>query len=55
MVLALEHLARINSWTVAGAERYAQLVFELWVQRSRFTWELDLSFLDALGIKYKRR
>lgn len=49
---ALEHLARINGWTLVDAQTYAEAVFEIWGQRSRIRWTLDLQFLDDLKIPY---
>lgn len=43
---ALRHLARVNNWSVADAEAYAEGCFEQWSRRSNHQWKLDLSYLE---------
>ncbi len=47
---ALAHLARVNGWSRADAELYAEGSFELWHQRSGHQWSLDLSYLEQFGL-----
>jgi hypothetical protein len=49
--LATRHLAKVNGWTAAEAERYIADQFALWQQRSTFQWQLDLSWLEECGIQ----
>ncbi|MGB8509051.1 MAG: HNH endonuclease [Pyrinomonadaceae bacterium] len=48
---AIAHLARVNHWSTADAELYAEASFELWHRRSNHKWTLDLSHLEGFGIK----
>ncbi len=34
--IATAHLAQVNGWTLAEADRYVQQQFAVWMQRSRF-------------------
>jgi hypothetical protein len=47
---ALEHLARVNRWTVQQAERYRATTFRRWRERSRAWWSVDLDALRDYGI-----
>lgn len=47
---AIAHLARVNDWSTADAELYAEGCFELWSRRSNHQWKLDLSYLEQFGI-----
>ncbi len=51
---ALTHLAKINGWGLEAAERYVDEQFAQWEERSNFEWEIDLTWLDKRGIKYKK-
>ena len=48
---ALEHLARVNGWSLEDAAHYLELCLELWSIRSTYEWELDISFLEQLHIE----
>ncbi len=48
--LAAKHLAAVNGWTAAQADRYIAEQFAVWQERSRFDWTLDLSWLAQRGI-----
>lgn len=48
---ALEHLCRINGWSLAHAEAYINVQLEIWELRSTHPWRLDISFLGTLGIE----
>ena len=50
---AIAHLARVNGWSVADAEAYAEAVFEQWAARSRHEWTLDCTVLEAQGIRFE--
>jgi len=39
---ALNHLMRINGWTAQQTIDYAERAFEVWAERSRYAWTLDL-------------
>jgi hypothetical protein len=47
------HPARVNGWTRADAEAYAEVVFEQWATRSRHHWTLDATVLEAQGIRFE--
>lgn len=47
---AVAHLMKVNGWNEDAAERYCMLVFRIWEMRSQYEWELDISFLNTLGI-----
>jgi len=48
--LAREHLARVNGWSLAVADRYIQKAFATWRARSTRSWSLDISSLRQYGI-----
>lgn len=48
---AIEHLMRVNGWSGERAETYCMKVFQIWQLRSQMSWELDISFLNTLGIQ----
>lgn len=50
---SLGWLSKINGWSKQQSKEYIDIVFEIWHQRSRHKWNLDLSFLDNLNIKYE--
>jgi hypothetical protein len=51
---ALNHLARVNGWTVAEARKYMHSCFTRWSGRSEFQWGLDLDWLtESFGIQPK--
>lgn len=41
----LEHLAKVNNWTLGQANNYAREQMELWRERSEFYYEIDIDFL----------
>ncbi len=43
---AIAHLARVNNWSLEDAKLYIEGCFEIWHQRSRHQWTLDISYLD---------
>lgn len=47
----IEHMQRVNVWDDATLERYIALQFQIWEIRSEMTWELDVSFLDTIGVE----
>lgn len=47
---AFEHLRRVTGMTEEQAARHVDDAFEVWQQRSRRTWTLDLSMLTDAGI-----
>lgn len=44
------HLAMVNEWSIRRAERYVDEQFEIWEQRSRFEWTLDVECLREYDI-----
>ena len=51
--IATAHLAKVNGWTLPEAARYVQKQFAVWMQRSRFDWQVDLEWLEERGIQYR--
>lgn len=47
---AVRHLASVNSWSIAKAERYVERQFEVHMQRSNYSWEVDMSWLENAGL-----
>ena len=48
---AVPHLALVNGWSFLGAFDYVDEVFDVWRERSRYALQLDISWLEAQGIK----
>ncbi len=48
--IAAQHLAKVNSWTKERAEQYIASQFELWEERSKHTWQLDIRWLEQFDI-----
>lgn len=49
---ALKRLSKVNSWPMETTKEYVDIVFEIWMARSRKNWTLDLQFLDNCNIPY---
>lgn len=49
---AIKHLMKVNALGQKQAEDYVKKCFEKWRSRSRFDWDLDLSYLDGLGVEW---
>ncbi|HGE6932625.1 TPA: HNH endonuclease [Enterobacter cloacae] len=48
---AVAHLALVNGWSLQGAFDYVDEAFEVWRERSRHAWQLDISWIETQGIK----
>ena len=48
---AIEQLMSVNGWTWERVEAYIDIVLRIWKLRSRASWRLDLSWLEAQGIR----
>ncbi|HCI9593706.1 hypothetical protein [Klebsiella variicola] len=48
---AVAHLALVNRWSLQGAFDYVDEAFDVWRERSRHAWRLDISWLETQGIK----
>lgn len=46
----IDHFMRVNEFTDVQTERYLMAAFDLWELRSEHDWELDISFLERLGV-----
>ncbi|EPB4340046.1 hypothetical protein QNZ44_004114 [Enterobacter kobei] len=44
-------IAHVNSWSVVGAFDYVDEAFDVWRERSRHAWQLDITWLETQGIK----
>lgn len=65
----VRHLCRVNGWwnsfAIASnspnaedtrhAQRYINTCFEVWAERSRHAWELDITFLKMLGLEVEAK
>ncbi|MGM8709653.1 hypothetical protein ACS6IM_14790 [Enterobacter hormaechei subsp. steigerwaltii] len=47
----MAHLALVNGWSLQGAFDYVDEAFDVWRERSRHAWQLDISWLETQGIK----
>jgi predicted restriction endonuclease len=47
--LVLQRLMKVNGWDTTEATQHIHSSFALWHQRSRFDWEIDLSWLDTVA------
>ena len=50
---ARKHMSFVNRWGDERCEYYVDLCFIEWKFRSRFEWDLDLTWLTDKGIKFK--
>ena len=41
----------MNDWSLQGAFDYVDEAFDVWRERSRHAWQLDISWLETQGIK----
>ena len=48
---AVAHLALANGWPLQGAFDYVDEAFDVWRERSRHAWQLDISWLETQGIR----
>ncbi|MDA8120879.1 MAG: DUF5710 domain-containing protein [Gammaproteobacteria bacterium] len=48
--IATEHLAEVNRWTMDQALDHIEAAFDLWEQRNRRVWVLDLGILERAGV-----
>lgn len=47
---ALQHLGKVNGWTLSEALTYTNKAFSTWNKRSQHNWTLDISYLTQYGI-----
>jgi hypothetical protein len=45
---AVQHLMKVNDMTEQDATDYIETAFRVWSERSKYNWELDITFLDNL-------
>lgn len=50
---ACVHLAKINGWSREQTRAYLKEVAKIWRERSQHEWQLDLTFLETLGVNVK--
>jgi hypothetical protein len=49
---AIKHLMKINNWTLDKSMKYISKQFDIWQERSKNNWTIDISYLDKeYGIK----
>ncbi|ABW31568.1 HNH endonuclease [Acaryochloris marina] len=51
--IADQHLAKVNHWTMPKTQKYVDDQFQVWIKRSKYEWELDISWLNQFGIQVK--
>ncbi len=49
------HLGKVNGWPMSKTEEYLAKVWQLWSERSQYEWNLDLSWLEKLGVKIESK
>lgn len=52
---AFIHMARINGWTLEEVKAHVDAAMKVWQNRSRFPWNLDLSWLGDLPPEYIKK
>ncbi|EPY7046946.1 HNH endonuclease [Klebsiella variicola] len=50
---AVAHLALVNGWSLQGAFDYVDEACDVWRERSRHAWQLDITWLETQGIKFQ--
>lgn len=50
---AFTHLMTVNRWDVDSADDHINDAYKTWNHRNTFSWALDLSILDAVGVTYQ--
>lgn len=48
--IAQAHLEKVNGWTRQESNIHIMRAFDTWEARSKYDWQLDLSWLTARGI-----
>lgn len=51
---ARSHLAHVNGWSDEYAEAYVEAAGQLWYERSRHSWKLDLTWAVDQGLVIER-
>lgn len=51
---AIEHLADVNGWDIEATGAYVTVAFERWEERSMYQWELDISYLETIGVSTRK-
>lgn len=51
--IAEAHLAQVNSWTQSQTKAYIKEQFEIWGERSRHDWQLNMDWLKKHDITFK--
>jgi hypothetical protein len=54
-VIAKQHLATVNGWSNELAEIYIEYAFLIWQERSKYTWQLDLTWAHQRQISVDLR
>lgn len=49
-----KRLCKLNNWDMATTNEFVDIVFEIHAQRSRFQWDIDLTWLDKYPLTYKK-
>ena len=47
---AANHLKKVNGWNNLQAQQYILEAFQIWNERSKYQWQLDLTWLEKQGI-----
>ena len=44
--IVLRQLMKVNKWTELEVHHYMKVVTEQWVERNKYEWKLDVSYLE---------
>jgi hypothetical protein len=47
---AANYLAKVNGWNNLQAQQYILEAFQIWNERSKYQWQLNLTWLEKQGI-----
>ena len=49
------HMQKVNGWTAADVERAISIAYEIWHERCKLTWTVDLSYLERHAILHANK
>ena len=52
--IAARHLAAVNGWSARETDQYVTSQFSVWKRRSQYQWQLNIRWLEQLGISVSR-
>jgi hypothetical protein len=51
---AANHLKKVNGWNERQTQQYILEAFKIWNERSKYQWQLDLTWLEQNGITLEK-